>query len=72
LGALEMGGMFTVVKVREGRARADDGDPGWYRHPSGTVAYEWKGEPPAATRKPAAAAEGPPMKARKPSGHAGH
>ena len=43
-GPLEMGGMFTVVKVREGLARNDYRDPGWYRHPPGTVAYEWKGD----------------------------
>ena len=41
-GALEMGGMFTVVKVREGLARGDYSDPGWYKHPPGTVAYEAK------------------------------
>jgi FtsP/CotA-like multicopper oxidase with cupredoxin domain len=40
-GALEMGGMFTVVKVRDGLARNDYRDPGWYQHPKGTVAYEW-------------------------------
>ena len=49
-GALEMGGMFTVVKVREGLARNDYKDPGWYKHPPGTVAYAWTGEPPAAAR----------------------
>jgi FtsP/CotA-like multicopper oxidase with cupredoxin domain len=38
-GALEMGGMFTVVKIREGLARNDYKDPGWYKHPAGTVAY---------------------------------
>ena len=38
-GAIEMGGMFTVVKVREGLARNDYKDPGWYKHPAGTVAY---------------------------------
>jgi len=43
-GPLEMGGMFSVVKVREGLARDDYGDPGWYRHPPGTVAYEFKGD----------------------------
>ncbi|MBI2318293.1 MAG: copper oxidase [Betaproteobacteria bacterium] len=50
-GALEMGGMFTVVKVREGLGRDDYKDPGWYRHPAGTLAYEWKGEAPDASRK---------------------
>jgi len=71
-GVMEMGGMFTVVKVRDGLARNDYRDPGWYKHPAGTVAYEWKGEAPRAQRKPAAKAEGREFKARKPSGHAGH
>jgi hypothetical protein len=71
-GAMEMGGMFTVVKVREGLARNDYKDPGWYKHPAGTVAYEWKGEAPPAQRKPASKVEGQEFKARKPSGHAGH
>jgi hypothetical protein len=35
-GAIDMGGMFTVLKVREGLASYDD--PGWYEHPDGTVA----------------------------------
>ena len=43
-GPMEMGGMFTVVKVRDGLAKDDYKDPGWYRHPEGTVAYEWRGE----------------------------
>lgn len=42
-GPMEMGGMFTVVKIREGLERGDYKDPGWYRHPKGGVAYEWKG-----------------------------
>jgi hypothetical protein len=36
-GALEMGGMFTVAKVRDGLAPGDYRDPGPYRHPKGTV-----------------------------------
>jgi FtsP/CotA-like multicopper oxidase with cupredoxin domain len=40
-GPIEMGGMFTVVKIRDGLARGDYRDPGWYKHPKGTVAYEW-------------------------------
>ncbi len=39
-GPIEMGGMFTVVKVRENLARGDYRDPGWYQHPPGTVARE--------------------------------
>lgn len=44
-GPIEMGGMFTVMKVREGLGRNDYRDPGWYRHPKGTVAYEYAGDP---------------------------
>ncbi len=39
-GPIEMGGMFSVVKVREGIAANDYKDPGWYKHPEGTVSYE--------------------------------
>jgi len=38
-GSLEMGGMFTVVKVREDLAHGDYRDPGWYPNPKGTVAW---------------------------------
>ncbi|MEQ8509410.1 MAG: copper oxidase [Rhodospirillaceae bacterium] len=37
-GNLEMGGMFTVVKIRE--TLDGDGDPGWFDNPPGTVAYK--------------------------------
>ncbi|MBI2469632.1 MAG: copper oxidase [Planctomycetes bacterium] len=36
-GSVEMGGMFTVLKVREGITGYDD--PGWYEHPKGTIAW---------------------------------
>jgi hypothetical protein len=32
-GPIEMGGMSTVVKVREGLSVGDYKDPGWYQHP---------------------------------------
>ena len=35
-GSIEMGGMFTVIKIRENLASYDD--PGWYKHPEGTMA----------------------------------
>jgi len=38
-GPIEMGGMFSVVKVRDGLAARDYADPGDYGHPEGTVAY---------------------------------
>jgi hypothetical protein len=40
-GPLEMGGMFTVVKVRDDITSYKD--PGWYKHPPGTVAWRVKG-----------------------------
>ena len=43
-GPIEMGGMFTVMKVREGLAHNDYKDPGPYKHPLGTVAHEVTGE----------------------------
>jgi manganese oxidase len=39
-GPIEMGGMFTLMKIREGLASNDYNDPGNYKHPQGTVAYE--------------------------------
>jgi hypothetical protein len=42
-GAIGMGGMFTVVKVRKDQKPGDYKDPGWYKQPPGTGAYEWKG-----------------------------
>jgi manganese oxidase len=38
-GPIEMGGMFTVVKVREDLAPNDYRDPGPYKFPQGTVAH---------------------------------
>lgn len=35
-GVIELGGMFTILKVREGISSYTD--PGWYEHPKGTVA----------------------------------
>jgi len=73
-GPIEMGGMFTMIKVREGLARGDYRDPGWYKHPAGTVAREWTGAAPEAVRAPATpAAEGEPVaKVKKGGGHGGH
>jgi len=71
------------VKVRADQKAGDYSDPGWYKHPAGTVAYEWTGAlaqparfksegigsmPPVA--RPAKAVE---VTVRKPSGgHSGH
>jgi hypothetical protein len=75
-GAMEMGGMFTVVKVREGLAANDYKDPGWYKHPAGTVAYEIENPSDPAPRqggpaKPATPSTG--VKVVKPTkNHKGH
>lgn len=75
-GPLEMGGMFSVVKIREGIAANDYSDPGWYKHPQGTVAWEVQG---SAAGTPARRIEPAPAKPKievdvvKPKGgHRGH
>jgi FtsP/CotA-like multicopper oxidase with cupredoxin domain len=61
-GPIEMGGMFTMIKVREGLARGDFRDPGWYKHPQGTVAKEWTGDAPEVVRAAdGAAVQGEPV-----------
>jgi FtsP/CotA-like multicopper oxidase with cupredoxin domain len=49
-GPLEMGGMFSVVKVRPDIAPDDYSDPGWYENPPGTEAHEWTGDLPEIAR----------------------
>lgn len=71
-GPMEMGGMFSVVKVRDDVKPGDYKDPGWYRHPQGTVAYEFKGALQPPTRAPSPKADGRTLDVRKPSGHGGH
>tara|TARA_B100001105_G_scaffold193316_1_gene157354 strand:+ start:1805 stop:3178 length:1374 start_codon:yes stop_codon:yes gene_type:complete len=73
-GPLEMGGMFSVVKVRDDVQRGDYKDPGFYKHPQGTVAYEYTGQVQQPTRASAPKADGKTMNVRKPSGgdHSNH
>ncbi len=81
-GSVEMGGMFSVVKVRRDQPRGDYTDPGWHKHAAGTNAFEWTGalaEPARfaseggqsmpARGKAARAVE---VQVRKPNGHSGH
>ncbi len=74
-GAIEMGGMFTTLKVRSGLDAHDWRDPGAYAHPTGTVAREWTGAPAAAAapprQTPPGQAPGAP-RVRKPAGHGHH
>jgi FtsP/CotA-like multicopper oxidase with cupredoxin domain len=55
-GPIEMGGMFTTLKVRKNQPAGDYSDPGDYVMPAGTQAYAWTGQTlqaPQATAKPA-------------------
>ena len=49
-GSVEMGGMFSMVKVRKDQAPDDYSDPGWFKHPKGTVAFEYDGPMPEVER----------------------
>jgi hypothetical protein len=82
-GSVEMGGMFSVLKVRRNQKPGDYSNPGWYQHPPGTVAYEYTGPLPAPARFRSegsgsmAAVAVPPREVevavRKPGrGHSGH
>ncbi|WKB54007.1 multicopper oxidase family protein [Eleftheria terrae] len=84
-GSVEMGGMFSVVKVRRDQPAGDYRDPGWFSHPPGTVAYEWTGSlaaparsgsaGPAAMRRtghPGQRQDNIEVQVRKPRGTGGH
>jgi hypothetical protein len=60
-GPIEMGGMFTVMKIREGLARDDYKDPGPYKFPKGTVAWQ------VDTPKTEAPRENKPKESAKPT-----
>jgi len=66
-GNIEMGGMFTVVKVRDDLARNDYRDPGWYKNPPGTVAKRVSSDPDFGEplRRPGAGASATPAAADK-------
>jgi hypothetical protein len=73
-GNLEMGGMFSVIKVRDDLAPGDYGDPGWYRHPPGTVAKRVSQDPEfgkPVRRQPLPPVKGPLPEA-KPMDHGSH
>ena len=44
-GNIEMGGMFTTVKVRDNLKPGNYKDPGWYKAPAGTVASRISSDP---------------------------
>jgi hypothetical protein len=76
-GPVEMGGMFSVLKVRRNQKRGDYSDPGWYRQPPGTQAFEYAGALAEPVRAPESVSpQGTPddmeVSVRKPGGHSGH
>ena len=82
LGSVEMGGMFSMVKVRKDQKPGDYKDPGGFKHPEGTVAFEWTGEMPTPVRLQSEGGQTMPVmnmpakevevQVRKPMGHSGH
>jgi hypothetical protein len=71
-GPIGMGGMFSVVKVRDDVQRGDYRDPGNYRHPAGTLARAYTAEADAPPRAPSAQADDATLQVRKPRRHEGH
>jgi FtsP/CotA-like multicopper oxidase with cupredoxin domain len=81
-GGVAMGGMFSVVKVRRDQKPGDYSNPGWFKHPAGTVAYEWTGALPEPARQQAAGDSAMPratapaaemeVRVRKPGAHGSH
>jgi len=71
-GPVEMGGMFTLLKVRDQQKRGDYSDPGWYDNPPGTVAWLYEGDEPETARAPSTPSSSSDLKVRKPTGHEGH
>lgn len=76
-GPMDMGGMFTTVKVREGLNKGDYRDPGDFRHPAGTVAHEVDNAGLSIDRAPSShetgqSAGGHELHIRKPATHDHH
>jgi manganese oxidase len=71
-GAIGMGGMFSVVKVRDNLKAGDYKDPGNYKHPAGTLAREFTGKLEQPTRASTTPPDEATLQVRKPSGHSNH
>jgi hypothetical protein len=72
-GPIEMGALFTTLKVRAELRPDDYSDPPWYQQPPGTQSFEYAGPVPTPAR-PAAPAAAPAAQGsvRKPTGHGAH
>jgi hypothetical protein len=74
-GPIEMGGMFTTLKVRADQKPGDFSDPGDYKQPPGTQAFEYTGPVAATPRQPDEPSKpvAPPAgNVRKPENHKHH
>ena len=81
-GSVEMGGMFSVLKVRKDQKPGDYKNPGWYKHPTGTVAQPYKGVAAKPARSSSAGGASMPraqkpdqdveVQVRKPTAHGEH
>jgi FtsP/CotA-like multicopper oxidase with cupredoxin domain len=81
-GSVEMGGMFSVLKVRKDQKPGDYKNPGWFKHPAGTVAQPYKGVLAKPTRSSSAGGQSMPraqkpvkdfeVQIRKPTAHGEH
>lgn len=81
-GSVEMGGMFSVLKVRKEQKPGNYQDPGWFQHPAGTVAHEYTGPLAEPARFQAEGGQSmprvqktatpTPVQVRKPGAHRGH
>ncbi len=81
-GSVEMGGMFSVLKVRKNQKPGDYKNPGWYKHPTGSVAQPYEGVVVTPTRSHGAGKASMPrmqkpakdfeVQIRKPKAHGEH
>ena len=81
-GSVEMGGMFSVLKVRQDQKPGDYTDPDWFKHPEGTVAHEYQGplteparfkaEGGQSMRRIQESSNPTEVQVRKPTSHHGH
>jgi manganese oxidase len=70
-GSIEMGGMFSLLKVRRNQKAGDYRDPGWFTPPAGTQAYEWTG-PLEPAPQMASPSDKSGLKVNKPDAHHDH
>ncbi len=72
-GPIEMGGMFTTLKVRKNLAKGDFKDPGDYKHPKDSVAKKVSSDlPPVNNAKNNLLDKGMEITIRKPKGQMAH